>query len=165
MTQATSSTATSPLTRPVRIGLVGYGFGGSTFHAPLITSAPSLELVAVLTSDPARVARLATDHPGVPALPTLEALVEAGAEAVAISSPSGTHSAMTERALELGLHVVCDKPFAVEAPAAAVTIEKAEALRRVVSVYQNRRWDSDFLTVRRLLAAGDLGEEIHMPDT
>ncbi len=158
MTQATSSTATSPLTRPVRIGLVGYGFGGSTFHAPLITSAPALELVGVLTSDPARVARLATDHPGVPALPTLEALVEAGAEAVAISSPSGTHSAMTERALELGLHVVCDKPFAVEAPAAAVTIEKAEALRRVVSVYQNRRWDSDFLTVRRLLAAGDLGD-------
>ena len=74
---------------PVRIGIVGYGLGGRVFHAPLITSAPELALVGVVTRNEDRRAQLAQDHPGVPGLDDLQALVDAGAEAVAISSTSG----------------------------------------------------------------------------
>ena len=80
------------MSEPVRIGVVGYGLGGRSFHAPLIASAPELELVGVVTTNPERRAQLATDHPGVAALDDLAALVAAGAEAVAISSTTGTQT-------------------------------------------------------------------------
>jgi predicted dehydrogenase len=139
------------------MALVGYGFGGRYFHAPLIGAAEECELVGVVTTSGERRAQLAADHPDVPALDTLEATVELGAEAVAISTPADTHSALTDRALDLGLHVVCDKPFAVDAAAAARSVALARRLGRVLSPYQNRRWDSDFLTVRRLAEDGRLG--------
>ncbi len=145
------------MSAPVRIGLVGYGFGGRTFHAPLIRSTPALELVGVVTTSEARVAQLHADHPGVPAMADLQALVDAGAEAVAISSTTGTHTEVADAALDLGLHVLVDKPLAVSAPPARATVARAEAAGLVLSVYQNRRWDSDFLTLRRLLDDGRLG--------
>lgn len=146
------------MSEPVRIGVVGYGLGGRSFHAPLIASAPELELVGVVTTNLERREQLATDHPDVAALDDLAALVAAGAEAVAISSTSGTHSQLTDEALNLGLHVVCDKPLAVDAQAAASSITRAEAAGLLLTAYQNRRWDSDFLTIQRVLAEGTLGE-------
>ena len=143
---------------PVRIGVVGYGLGGRAFHAPLIVSAPECSLVGVVTTNSDRRAQLAADHPGVAALDDLEALVDAGAEAVTISSTTGTHSELTDAALDLGLHVVCDKPLAVDAAHAAASIGRAQTRGRLLTAYQNRRWDSDFLTVKRLLAEGVLGE-------
>ena len=77
---------------------------------------------------------------------------------MAISTPADTHSALTDRALELGLAVVSDKPFALDAAAALRSVELAERLGLPLSPYQNRRWDSDFLTVRALAADGALGE-------
>jgi predicted dehydrogenase len=145
---------------PVRIGLVGYGFGGRYFHAPLIAAADECDLVGVVTASSDRRAQLAADHPDVPAVETLEGLVEAGAEAVAISTPADTHSELTDRALELGLHVVCDKPFALDADAAARSVALAQRLGRVLTPYQNRRWDADFLTVQRLAEDGRLGRII-----
>jgi len=146
------------VSEPVRIGVVGYGLGGRSFHAPLIASAPELELVGVVTTNPERRAQLETDHPGVAALDDLQALVDAGAEAVAISSTTGTHSVLTDQALDLGLHVVCDKPLALNAPAAAASIARADAAGLLLTAYQNRRWDSDFLTIKRVLAEGTLGD-------
>jgi predicted dehydrogenase len=146
------------VSEPVRIGVVGYGLGGRSFHAPLIASAPALELVGVVTTSPERRAQLATDHPGVAALDHLPALVAAGAEAVAISSTTGTHTELTDQALDLGLHVVCDKPMAIDAAAAAGSIARAEAAGLLLTAYQNRRWDSDFLTIKRVIAEGTLGE-------
>ena len=143
---------------PVRIGLVGYGFGGRWFHAPLLRAADECDLVGVVTSSPDRRALVDRDAPGLPTFDTLEALVAAGAEAVAISTPASTHSALTDRALELGLAVVCDKPFALDADAARRSVELAERQGLLLSPYQNRRWDSDFLTVRALAAADTLGE-------
>jgi predicted dehydrogenase len=145
-------------TDPVRIGVVGYGLGGRTFHAPLITSVPELALVGVVTRSAERRAQLATDHPGVAALDDLRSLVDAGAEAVAISSSTGAHTALTDEALDLGLHVVCDKPLATHAAAAAASIARAAAAGLLLTAFQNRRWDSDFLTVRRVLAQGTLGD-------
>jgi predicted dehydrogenase len=143
---------------PVRIGLVGYGFGGRTFHAPLIASSPALELVGVVTTSAARAAQLAVDLPGVPAVRSLAELVELGAEAVSISTATGSHTEVAAQAIDLGLHLVVDKPLAVDAASAASTVAAAQAAGVVLTVYQNRRWDSDFLTVKRLLAEGALGE-------
>ena len=146
------------MTEPVRIGLVGYGLGGRAFHAPLIVSAPELALVGVVTTSDDRREQLAEDHPGVPAVDSLRALVDAGAQAVAISSTTGTHTELTDEALSLGLHVVCDKPLAVEATAARESVALAERLGLLLTAYQNRRWDSDFLTIKRLLAEQVLGD-------
>ena len=143
---------------PVRFGLVGYGFGGRYFHAPLLSAAPEVEFLGVVTNSPERRELVAGEHPQVATFDSLEALRDAGAEAVAISTPADTHSALTDAALELGLAVVCDKPFAMDPEAALRSVELAERLGRPLSPYQNRRWDSDFLTVRSLVDSGRLGD-------
>jgi predicted dehydrogenase len=141
----------------VRFGLVGYGFGGRYFHAPLITSAPECDLIGVMTSSPERQALIARDIPGTPTFASLSALRDAGVEAVAISTPADTHSSLTEQALELGLAVVCDKPFALDPDAARRTVALADERGLLLSPYQNRRFDSDFRTVRKLVSGGKLG--------
>lgn len=142
---------------PVRFGLVGYGYGGRWFHAPFIAAAVECELAAVMTASPERCALVEQEHPGAAIVDSLESLVDMGVEAVAISTPADTHSTLTDQALELGLAVVCDKPFALDPAAARRSVELAERLGGVLCPFQNRRWDSDFLTVRRLLDDGSLG--------
>ncbi|GAB3973976.1 Gfo/Idh/MocA family oxidoreductase [Actinoallomurus acanthiterrae] len=144
------------MTEPLRIGLVGYGFGGRYFHAPLLASAPECAFLGVVTTSPERRKQVAAELDR-PAYASLEELAAAGAEAVAISTPADTHIPLTRQALELGLAVVCDKPFALDADAARETVELAERLSVALTVYQNRRWDSDFRTLRRLVDAGTLG--------
>jgi predicted dehydrogenase len=141
---------------PVRIGLAGYGLGGRYYHAPLIASAANCEFLGVVTTSPERAGQVAADL-GRPTFASLDELAASGAEAVAISTPAATHVTLTEQALRLGLAVVCDKPFAVNADSARQTVELAEQLGVPLTVYQNRRWDSDFLTLRELLGQGALG--------
>jgi predicted dehydrogenase len=141
---------------PVRIALAGYGLGGRYFHAPLIASAATCEFLGVVTTSPERRRQVAEDL-GLPAFASLKDLASAGAEAVAISTPAATHVTLTQQALRLGLAVVCDKPFAPDADSARKTVELAEQLEVPLTVYQNRRWDSDFLTLRELLGQGALG--------
>ena len=141
---------------PVRIGLVGYGLGGRYFHAPLIASAATCEFLGVVTTSAERRREVAADL-GRPAFASLQELARAGAEAVAISTPAATHVTLTQQALRLGLAVACDKPFAPDANSARQTVELAGQLGVPLTVYQNRRWDSDFLTLRELLDKGSLG--------
>lgn len=145
---------------PVRIGLAGYGRGGRYFHAPLIGLVPECILAAVVTKNPQRRAELAEDFPGVPAVGSLGDLAAAGADAVVITTPLDTHEALVREAIVLGLPVVCDKPFTPDAPSARALIEAAERSGVPLAVYQNRRWDADFRTVRALVASGALGEVI-----
>lgn len=142
----------------VRIGLIGYGFGGRYFHAPLIAGVPGCVLAGVVTRSPDRRAEVARDHPDVAVYASVAELVAAGVDAATVCTPAATHTALTEDLLRRGVPVVCDKPFALDARAARHTVELAEAEGVLLSPYQNRRWDSDFLTVRRLLDAGRLGE-------
>ena len=142
---------------PVRFGLLGYGFGGRRFHAPLIASAQECVLAGIVSNSPDRRALIAAEHPGVSVFRSLAELADSGVEAVAISTPADTHSTLSEQALRLGLAVVCDKPFALDAAAARATVDLAGELGLPLSPYQNRRWDSDFLTVRRLAENGSLG--------
>jgi predicted dehydrogenase len=147
---------------PLRIGLVGYGFGGRYFHAPLLASAAECEFLGVVTNSPERRQEFAERFPGRATFDSLEQLAAAGAEAVTISTPAATHTELTEQALRLGLAVVCDKPFALDAASARETVLLSEQLQVPLTVYQNRRWDADFLTVRKALADGVLGDAVRL---
>ena len=141
----------------MRFGLVGYGFGGRYFHAPLIAGASGCELVGVVTGSAERRKEVGRDHPAVPVHGTVDDLLAAGVDVVTVCTPAGTHTALTDDLLQRGVPVVCDKPFALDAGAARRTVELAEREGVLLSPYQNRRWDSDLLTLRGLLEAGRLG--------
>src|SRR3954451_6734614 len=142
---------------PVRFGLVGYGFGGRYFHAPLLSAAEGCAFLGVVTTSAERRELIGREHPDAATFGSLEELAAAGAEAVSISTPAATHTELTDRALDLGLAVVCDKPFALDAASARASVDRAEQRGLALSPYQNRRWDSDFLTVRALVDGGELG--------
>lgn len=146
-------------TRPLRVGLIGYGNAGSTFHAPLISTTPDLELAAIVTSDPERQARARADHPTAVVVNKPRQLwTEAdGLDLIVIATPNRTHAPLARAALTAGLATVIDKPIAVTADEAAELIALAEAHDVLLSVFQNRRWDSNFLTARHLVESGRLG--------
>jgi len=144
----------------MRIGLVGYGKGGRFFHAPLISSLSGATFLGVVTRSPERRQQLASDYPHVRAFGSLEQLVAAGVDAVVVSTPLEARAAVVMQAIEHGVAVVSDKPFALDAGQAEAMVLAAERRNVPLSVYQNRRWDSDFLTVRKLLSSGALGQVI-----
>jgi len=123
----------------IRVGLVGYGLAGSVFHAPLIRACERIELCAVLTTRdaPARAR-------------SLDELIDCS-DLVVVASPNRTHFPIAKSALEAGRHVVVDKPFTVTLEEADELIALAEERQCVLSVFHNRRWDSDYLTVRDIL--------------
>ncbi|WP_010543401.1 oxidoreductase [Sphingomonas elodea] len=139
----------------IRTGLIGFGLGGTAFHAPLIAAVDGLELAAVATS---RAEALAAAYPGVPAT-TPEALIaDPAIDLVVISTPNATHFPLAQAALAAGKHVVIDKPLTPAASEADALIALARQQGRLLVPFHNRRWDSDFLTVRRLVESGRLGE-------
>jgi predicted dehydrogenase len=148
------------VTTRTRIGLVGFGFGGRTFHAPLISSAEGVEFAGVVTRSAERRALVEQAYPGLPVFDDLPALAASGAQAVAVSTPVATHMGLVHEAIRLGLAVVCDKPFALDAESAVIAVREAQAAKILLTVYQNRRWDSDFLTIKRLIAQGALGDVV-----
>jgi predicted dehydrogenase len=139
---------------PVGVGLVGYGVSGSSLHAPLITAEPRLALRAVVSSDPDRVHR---DLPVrvVPALADL--LDDPAVEIVVVAVPNEAHAEIAGAALSAGRHVVVDKPFTVTTAEADELIALAESRDRLIAVFHQRRWDSDYLTVRHCVHRGLLG--------
>jgi predicted dehydrogenase len=145
---------------PVRIGLIGYGKGGRYFHAPAIGYAEGCRLAGVVVRSPERRADAARDHPELPLWDSLAEVPPADVDAVVVSTPLDTHLALVREAIDRGLPVVCDKPFASDAASARDAVRAAERAGVLLSVYQNRRWDADFLTVRAVLASGDLGDVI-----
>jgi predicted dehydrogenase len=140
----------------LRVGVVGFGYASQTFHAPLIAATPGLRLAAVSSRDAARVHAALGETVAV--WPTADALL-AGAEIdlVVVATPNDTHHPLARAALLAGRHVVVDKPIALDAQQAQDLIAVARAQQRLLSVFHNRRWDGDFMTVRRLLAGGALG--------
>jgi scyllo-inositol 2-dehydrogenase (NADP+) len=143
-------------TEPIGVGLAGYGLGGSVFHAPLIQAAPGLRLNAVATSRAGQVHR---ELPGVRVVASAEQLLEDPAvELVVVAAPNAVHHRLAAAALRAGRHVVVDKPFTLSVAEADELIALAGAADRRLSVFHNRRWDGDFLTVRRCLEADLLGE-------
>jgi predicted dehydrogenase len=156
-TESGSSTPTGNL---LRVGLIGYGLAGSVFHAPLIAAAEGLALDTVVTSDPERQKQARAEFPGVRLASAPDDLWTRAGELdlIVIASPNRTHVPLATAALKAGLPVVVDKPVAGTAAEARELAALAEERGLLLSVFQNRRWDSDFLTLRKLLAEGELGD-------
>jgi len=148
------------MTRPLGVGLVGYGFAGQIFHAPLIAALPGLRLTAIASSNPQRVA---ADWPDLPVEAEPEALFAREAiDLVVIATPNSSHYPLAAAALAAGKHVVVDKPFTVSLSEAKALKAQAEASGRSLAVFHNRRWDADFLTLRTLIREGTLGEIVYL---
>ena len=140
---------------PVGVGLVGYGLAGSVLHAPLIGAEPRLRLHAVASRHPEKVH---ADLPAVPVVATAAELLEdAAVELVVVAAPTGLHHELAGAALRAGRHVVVDKPFVITSSEADELIGLAERQGRLLSVFHNRRWDNDYLTVGHCVRAGLLG--------
>ncbi|WP_110657370.1 oxidoreductase [Salinicola halimionae] len=143
----------------IRVGLVGYGMASKRFHAPLITAQDGLSLVAVASRDADKVH---ADWPSVPVEPTPQALLARDdIDLVVIPTPNATHYPLVSEALAAGKHVVVDKPFTVTADEARKLCDQAVEAKRLLSVFHNRRWDADFLTVRDLIDSQSLGKIVH----
>ncbi|EMP9724081.1 oxidoreductase [Enterobacter cloacae] len=142
----------------IRVGLIGYGYASKTFHAPLIAGTPGMALAAVSSSDATKVH---ADWPTVPVVSEPKHLFnDPNIDLIVIPTPNDTHFPLAKAALEAGKHVVVDKPFTVTLSQARELDALAKSLGRLLSVFHNRRWDSDFLTVKALLSEGTLGEII-----
>ena len=144
----------------LKVGLIGYGYAGQTFHAPLIRATEGLLLAAVASSDPAKVQ--ASLGSGVAVL-TPKALIERDdIDLVVIATPNELHHPLALAALQAGHHVVIDKPFALDVAQAEELVTQAQRGGRLLSVFHNRRWDSDFLTLKRVLREGRLGRPVEL---
>lgn len=144
------------MTAPVHVALVGYGYAGRVFHAPLIAAVQGLQLRGIVSS---RAGAVQADWPGVRVYDDLAgALRDRAIDLVVLATPNAVHASQAHAALDAGKHVVVDKPFTVTVAEAEAVVAHAERAGRVLSVFQNRRWDADFLTVRALIAEGALGE-------
>jgi predicted dehydrogenase len=145
---------TTPATA-IRVGIAGYGLAGSVFHAPLAGAVEGLEVHAILARSPERAAHATAAHPGLRVAGQLDELLE-DIDVLVVATPNRFHADVALAGIERGLAVVVDKPLA---PSAADARRLLEAGGRL-SVFQNRRWDGDFLTVRRLLREGSLGDVV-----
>ncbi|MGY3967822.1 oxidoreductase [Aeromonas enteropelogenes] len=143
------------MSQTLNAALVGYGFAGKTFHAPFLGTTPGLRLSWVVSRDAAKVR---ADLPDCRVGSLEEVLSDNTVDLVVIATPNDTHAPLARQALLAGKHVVIDKPFALDLAEAKALVELAEKQQRLLSIFHNRRWDGDFLTVRRLLAEGTLGQ-------
>ena len=145
---------------PIRVALVGFGLAGESFHAPFIASTRGMRLDVIVTRDAERRARAAREHPGARIVATVEeALADAEAlDLVVVATPNRLHVPVARAALDAGVAVVVDKPLATSATEARALVRHARERGRMLTVFQNRRWDGDFLTLRQLVASGALGQ-------
>jgi scyllo-inositol 2-dehydrogenase (NADP+) len=143
----------------LRVGLIGFGLAGSVFHAPLVAATDGLRLAAVVTSDPERARRVQSSYAGARVFDSAERLFEntGGLDLVVVASPNRTHAPLARAALAAGLHVVVDKPLAPTAAEGKSLVAEARRRGLLLTTFQNRRWDGDFLTLRGLLGRGALG--------
>lgn len=143
----------------LRVAVIGYGLAGSTFHAPLVASTPGLSLATIVTGDPGRQERVRREHPETEILPRVEDLWQRAAEhdLVVVAAVNSAHVPLVRRAIDEGLPVVVDKPLATTAADAAALVGHARSKETLLTVFQNRRWDSDHLTLLRLISDGALG--------
>lgn len=150
------------MTAPLRAALLGYGLAGRVFHAPFLAADPAWSLDVVVTSDAERSAAARADHPGATVLPRAQDALERADEldVVVVATPNHLHVPQAQAALDAGLHVVVDKPVAVTSAQARALVTRAADAGRVLTVFQNRRWDGDFRTLRRVLESGDLGDVV-----
>lgn len=134
---------------------MGFGFAGATFHAPVIAASGRTQVAAIATGQPDRARAAYPDARIVADLDALLALDDI--ECVVIATPNDTHFPLARQVLDAGRHVVVDKPVTLTSDEALALARLANARSRVFAPFHNRRWDGDFLTVRRIVESGELG--------
>lgn len=139
----------------IEVGLIGFGLAGRAFHAPVIRAVPGLHLAAILQRSGTEAAEKYPDVQIVRTLDELLAIRET--RLIVIATPNETHYPLARKCLEAGRDVVVDKPFTVTLDQAASLVQIAKSAGRLITVYQNRRYDGDFQAIRQLVAAGALG--------
>jgi scyllo-inositol 2-dehydrogenase (NADP+) len=146
-------------TQTIRAGIIGFGLSGRVFHAPFLATNPAFSLEVISTSSPERAAEARAQHPGAEIVATPDELLARASDLdlVVLASPAHTHLEQGLAALEAGAHLVIDKPFVPTVVDAKNLCAKADEVGKTLAVFQNRRWDGDFLTVKRLIADGALG--------
>ncbi len=144
----------------MRYAVVGYGLSGSVFHTPLISACPDSELVAIVAQSAEKQQSAGAAYPHTRIFATVDELLQSSStvDVLVVATTNALHVPLTLRALDHGLHVVLEKPMCGTRAEAERIFDHAQAVGRQVHVFQNRRWDSDFLTVERLLGSGTLGE-------
>jgi scyllo-inositol 2-dehydrogenase (NADP+) len=140
----------------VRVAILGYGLAGSVFHAPLVAATDGLDVATIVTSNRDRQDQARREYPDARVVAETSAAFD-DADLVVVATPNHTHAPLAREALGHGAAVVVDKPLALSAREARDLVAEADDR---LTVFQNRRWDSDQLTLRRLLAAGKLGEVV-----
>lgn len=152
----------------LKIGLMGYGFAGATFHAPVIEhcgargnapGTPYARVAAIATSQPERAL---ADYPSARVVADIDGLIASSdVECIVIATPNDTHYALAAKVLEAGKHVVVDKPVTLTAAQARTLARLAREHSVLFAPFHNRRWDGDFMTVRALIESGTLGRIVH----
>jgi len=145
---------------PIRTAIIGYGTGGRVFHGPLLGADSRYEVSAVVARDENRRGQAAAAHPNAMLLDAADQIFDLAdpVDLVVVTTPPSSHHELAGAALDHGTHVVVDKPFVVHADQGRNLIERAARADLLLTVFHNRRYDGDFRTVRRLIAAGSLGE-------
>ena len=146
-------------TAPIRTGIIGFGLAGRVFHAPFIATNPAFRLDVISTSSQDRIADAHAQHPSAEVVSTPEELLARAEDLdlIVLASPASSHLEQGLAALEAGVNVVIDKPFVPTVVDAKKLIAQAEESGKLLAVFQNRRWDGDFLTIKRLIDSGALG--------
>lgn len=140
----------------IKVGIIGYGFSGATFHAPFLRVLDEFELVTVMSSDAQRVH---WDIENVKVVSTIdEILQDDSIELVVITTPNSLHYELAKQSIEGGKHVIVEKPMVIDPKEAKELISLANEKGLMLSVYHNRRWDNDFLTIKKLISEDTLGE-------
>ncbi|MCC2685429.1 MAG: putative dehydrogenase [Paenibacillaceae bacterium] len=140
----------------LNVGLIGYGFAGSTFHAPVLTCVPNLHLKKVVER---RSEKSKAKYPWVEIVKDAQDLFQdASIDIVVVATPSTDHVELTKEALLAGKHVVVEKPFTATSAEADELIALAKERNKVLSVFHNRRWDGDYMTVAKIVNSHLLGK-------
>ncbi len=143
------------MTAELQVGIAGFGLAGEIFHAPLIAATAGLNVARISTSDPERQAKAHAGYPQATIVGSVDELWD-GIDVLVVATTNDAHVPLAMAALDRGVPVVVDKPLAISAAAAAELVDRGGPL----TVYQNRRWDGDFLTVQDAAQSGELGELI-----
>ncbi len=144
--------------KPLKIGLLGYGLSGRIFHGALIQALPYFEIPMIITADPEKQKQASFDFPQATIASKPQVVFDnPDIDLVVIATPNTSHYPMAMAALAAGKHVVVEKPFTVTLEEARGLINQAKSCGRLLTVYQNRRFDGDYQTVKALLESGDLG--------
>lgn len=140
----------------MRVGIAGYGLAGRVFHAPLLNGC-GYEVASILTSNPERFSQAKSDFPQAQVFTDLDSFLDSGLDLAVIASSNIAHLPQTRAALERQIPTVVDKPMGRTVAEVKEMIELSEKKKTLLTTFFNRRWDSDSLTIKKLLATGEIG--------